>query len=136
MNAPLHAATLAPDYLAEAIADEAMIARLLGWTNQEVPTVTTKNPFLWSTPPGYVPEWPGASGRTFLPKWRRSWEGAGQLIAQFAIDINQESVGGIARIPGYARSFRFAKHPSRDDALRAAICKAAIAHLTAERPAT
>jgi hypothetical protein len=132
--APLAAPTITdPVYLREVFDDEVKLAGLLRWGNVEVPTTLTCNAWLWGTHGGER----GLAARlakTFLPRWRRCWSSAGELVALCGLNILQgrESVSVTAR-SGPAVVANFADHPSQDAAIRAAMCKVAIAYLSAER---
>lgn len=134
-------AVLAPTadaYLAEAIADELALAKLLGFIRLEVPSATDPKPLIWGVHKDFRPEWEGAQGRAWLPRWRRSWDGAGELIARCNLSVMP---GGTCVVVEQAYDggdmfdTSFSSHPTKDDAFRYAICKAAIEYLTAERAA-
>lgn len=125
-------------YLADQIADEMDIARLLGYRKIERPAPLLGCPnVIWGTHPDFKPEWEGALGRRFLPQWRRSWDGAGELIARCDLTVSAGATSGKAGF-GYgtpsvaSTSALYEEHPTKESAIRAAICKAAIAYLTAE----
>lgn len=123
-----------PDYLRAVFDDESRLGRLLRWGDIEVPRELTPNGWLWGNR--------GEQGlaarmaRTYLPRWRRDWSSAGSLIAPCGLNILQgdDTVAVTART-GPAVVAVCADYPSRDAALWAAICKAAIAYLEAERAA-
>ena len=138
-------ATTPATYLADQIADEMTIARLLGYRKLEpvIPTVGNPNT-IWGVAPDFKPEWEGATGRGMLPQWRRSWAGAGELIARYNINVAQRGaevpeLGGVT-IEAHCRIsesdlsyFEFvADHQTKEAAIWAAVCKAAIAYLSAK----
>jgi len=130
--------TARQDYLRDAIADEALIAKLLGYRALEVPNVfVNANAVIWGVRPDFKLEWQGQTGRSFLPQWRRTWDGAGELIVRCELTIVQHPAGVIVEHPYYDGEVQatYFAHPSKDDAIRFAMCKAAIAYLTAERAA-
>ncbi len=68
-----------------------------------------------------------------LPKWTRDWKACGPLIAEYELvigyrDLPDDSHGKAIHI-GSTTVVHFSDHPSKDQALRYAIVKAAIAHL-------
>lgn len=123
-----------PDYLKGVLADEMLLAKLLGWQNFEAPAVLTPNFWLLGTTRGNHDNPRLAS--TFLPRWRRYWSCAGELIARCRLRVEageDEALvsAGHADVPGIYHA-PYAQFPSQDDAIRWAICQAAIASLLAE----
>lgn len=121
-----------PAYLRGVVDDEVRLGHLLRWTNIDVPPKLVPNLWLWGSR--------GETGlaariaHTVLPRWRRDWAGAGELMARCDLGILQgpDTVAVSAR-SGAPAVVRFADHPTRDAAIRAAMCQAAIACLSLER---
>ncbi len=135
--------TLTPAYLAEAITDEVALAELLGWTVSGAPVEITPNVTLWGSKGRTFAASSGMSTAplgpsTFLPKWRRSWAGAGELVVrcEMMIACTQTGVFVNCRADGFHATECHSEHPSKDHAIWAAMCKAAIAYLTAESSTT
>ncbi len=135
MGAIMTKPTYSPEYMTDVIADELALAKLLRYGNIVPPIAYTPNAWLYGTKGGET----GNGARlaaTFLPKWRRTWDGAGELIAICEISITQSPFGVSASdglMCSAGNTVIFTDHPTKDDAIRAAICKAAIAYLTAKR---
>ena len=130
-------ALASPAYVAEQIADELTLARLMGYRKLEPPSAGALNPTIWGIAADFKPDWPGADGRAWLPKWRRSWAAVGELIGVCKIGVSPGDVSASASYvdsEGALIHFRelHVYHPTADDAIRAAMCKAAIAYLTAQ----
>ncbi len=130
--------TYPADYLRDAIADEVTLANLLGYRNLEIPLAPESRSVLWGVAADFKAEWPGQLGRSMLPKWRRGND-CFELIAICNLCIvtcdARVSVGAGAgkAFTGHAE---VSQHPSKDDAIRFAMCKAAIAYLQAESSTT
>jgi hypothetical protein len=129
------ASTAPSDYLREILDDEYELGRLLGWGNIEKPAHLVPNFWLWGSHHGES----GAMARlarNFLPRWRRYWSGAGELVARCELNIlqstNTVSVSARRGTPVFAR---YANFPSRDEAIFYAMCKASILCLQAEKDA-
>lgn len=118
-------------YLREAIADEATLARLLGWTNLEVPNAPNDASVVWGRAPNSTPTWPGAEGRSFVPRWRRAND-AFELITLCSLHIStfSNSVRVACGVDDAECGAEFVDHPSAEYALRYAICQVAIKYLT------
>lgn len=130
--------TAAP-YLVEAINDEATLAKLLGWTVSNAPITYTPTVYL-----------KGSRGRSFarsvgmamapgmmvfMPQWRRSND-AFELIARCNLNLVtcDKRVAVEAGTSGdFVAVAEVSEHPTKENAIRYAMCKAAIAYLTAER---
>lgn len=125
------AATFNPaTYLAEQIADEKQLAALLGWTVK--PSVSIK-PGMWLEGVRGKQDGMGPPSSSSLPQWRRSWAGAGELIAPCQMMIVCTAVNvGVSCPDQKTVHAGFSEHPSRDAAIWFAMCKAAIAYLTAK----
>lgn len=122
------------EYLAAAVADEMELAKLLGWTHITAPSEITPNAWVF----GRHLLARGFSGRNAsapCPRYRRAWEGAGLLIGACTLSmIVGETRVAVGAGPANTLTFyaEFTDHPTRDDAIRYAMCKAAIAYLSAK----
>lgn len=123
-------------YLADQIADELTLARLLGY-KPEAPHEIKPNCTIWASKGTAFASFSGPGTRSndkvWLPKWRRTND-AFELIAlcEMMVSCTQRSVSVMC--PGMALQFAsFAEHSTKDDAIRAAMCKAAIAYLQAKQ---
>lgn len=138
--------TYPADYLRDAIADEMAIAGLLGYHGIACPQELNSNSTLFGhlgrTFASYTGTRTVSEPKVWLPKWRRTWDGAGELIARCQLSVVQRVSGtAIDHVtvsapfcePAYAA---FLDHPTPDDAIRSAMCKAAIAYLQAESSTT
>lgn len=120
-------APIVSDYLAAAIEDELVLAKLLGWQNFTKPGTIGRTVWLMGTHSsrnGHV-----RNGSVPMPSWRRDWS-AGELISRCKLTIAPTD-GGVAVHAETGPVFRaiYSEHPSEDDAIRFAMCKAAIAYL-------
>lgn len=122
------------EYLAEVVADELALAKLMGWANIEPPLAITPNCWIFAThllARGHDHR----NASVPCPRWRRSWEGAGELIArcELCMIVSGARVA-VGAGPGndFTAEAEFSDHPTKDDAIRYAMCKAAIAHLSAK----
>lgn len=121
-------------YLADQIADEMKIAQMLGYRCLERPTAIAGSPcVIWGIRGDFKPLWPGSNGRSFLPAWRRTWGAAGELIAMCNMNMVVCDKRVAVRAGALVTQAEVADHPSKDDAIRYAICKVAIAYLDAAR---
>lgn len=132
---PGQAAALPTADLRAVLQDELRLGQLLRWSNIDPPSKLVENFWLWGTAAGET----GIAARlarTTLPRWRRCWSAAGELIARCGLNLQQgaDSAAVSAR-SGAPVIVLFADHASRDAALFYAICQAAIAYLEAERAA-
>lgn len=123
-----------PDYLRAVFDDEVQLGHLLRWGRIDLPKDLTPNAWLWGNR--------GETGlsarmaRTYLPRWRRDWNSAGSLVVRCGLNIQQgEQTVAVTARTGPAVVLAFADYPSQDAAIWAAMCKAAIAYLQAERVA-
>lgn len=115
------------EYLSAAIDDELVLAELLGWQNFAKPGKISRTVWLMGTHNsrnGHV-----RNGSVPMPAWRRDWS-AGELISRCKLTIAPTD-GGVAVHAETGPVFRaiYSEHPSEDDAIRFAMCKAAIAYL-------
>lgn len=121
-------------YLAEQISDELTLLPLLGWKNVQAPREITPN--CWITGTHLLAN--GHAGRnagTFCPRFRRTND-AFELIGPCQIHIAHGQGWVQATAPGIGSYLIDPDdHPTKDDAIRAAMCKAAIAYLSKERGA-
>lgn len=132
MPEPATAATPS-DYLREILEDEVALARLLGYGHIERPAQLVPNFWLWGSHPGEAGTM-ARLARHFLPRWRRYWSGAGELVARCHLNLQQgETTVAVAARRGTPVIAAIADFPSRDDAIFYALCKAAIACLQAEK---
>lgn len=125
-------------YLVAQIDDEMTLAALLGYFRLERPIPSPDFPSLiWGVRRDFVPSWPGAAGRHVLPKWRRSSE-CFELIARCKLTISTGPTGVSVQswTGGTPCATVYADHPSEDDAIRFAVCKAAISCLTVKSSTT
>jgi len=126
-------------YLAEAIADEQTLAALLGFSDIDKPTTIGPNTTIWASRgkvfAGYLGSGTASTGKIPLLRWRREWSGAGELIARCKLDVRQDTKGAGSIWSSGEVWADWTAHPDRDSALRFVVCKAAIAHLSAERAA-
>jgi hypothetical protein len=120
-------------YLRGVLEDETELAHLLRWGNVEAPTVLTPNMWLWGTRAGER-GLTALLATTPLPRWRRKWGCAGELVAKCGLIILQgsTSVTVMAR-SGPAIAANFSDFPSVDQAIFYAMCKASIGYLKAVR---
>lgn len=127
-------ALASPAYVAEQIADELALLPLLGWKNVRAPSEITPNCWIMGTH-FFANGHTARNASTFCPRPRRSND-AFELIArcQMMVSCTQRSVSVMC--PEMPLHFEgFAEHPTELDAIRAAMCKAAIAYLSKERGA-
>jgi hypothetical protein len=116
-------------YLTEQIADELALAPLLGWAHITAPSSITPNCWIFGThhdARGHA----GRNASAPCSRWRRD-NSAFELIARCEMMIVC-AVGCVAVNCPTRESVRadYADHPTPDDAIRYAMCKAAIAYLT------
>lgn len=122
------AAPIVSDYLEAAIDDELTLAALLHWQNFTKPEIITPRGWIYGTHNsrnGHV-----RNGSVPMPAWRREWAGAGELVSLCKLHI-EPSLAGVAVSAETGDTFRtlYREHPSEDDAIRFAMCKAAIVYL-------
>ncbi len=123
-------------YFAESIADELEIARLLGWGNLPTLAEGMRSGYAMFGTNGGERGHAARLGTKPMPRWRRSWDGAGELIARCNLSVMPGLTCVVVDWPysgGDMVDTNFSSHPTKDDAFRYVICKAAIANLTAER---
>jgi hypothetical protein len=119
-------------YWRAALEDEYRLAQLLRWGNLARPEAVDGSFMLMGTN-GSAPGANPRLARTFLPRWRRNWASAGELVALCGLNLQQgpETVAVSARM-GYPVVARFADFPSHDAAIWFALCHAAIGYLEAQ----
>lgn len=130
-HTPLPAASVDP-YLAAAIADEIQLGRLFGYKVQ-APHEITSNCTIWASKGSSFASFSGPAMRSndkvWLPKWRRSNE-CFELISICEMQITCTETGVGVCCPGFpVQHAIYSTHPSKDAAIRYAMCKAAIAYL-------
>lgn len=127
-------ALASPAYVAEQIADELALLPLLGWKNVRAPLEIAPNCWIMGThflANGHT----ARNASTFCPRPRRSND-AFELIARCQMLISCTETSVAASCPdSLIVHASFTEHPSKDDTIRAAMCKAAIAYLSKERGA-
>lgn len=130
-------------YLQEAIGDEITLAHVHPKLRKRAsmpphPSIDTD---VFPDPPKY-----GSMGarhaRTTpafpLPRWRRDWRAAGQLIGELGLEIRHdldEGTVSVSHVDGRRRSIteRYMDHPSKDAAIWTALVRSAIQVCTAAR---
>ena len=111
-------------YLRAAIANEIELAKTIGYSRVDVPPAPTRtSPLL-------------AQGKSrletakHLPRWRRDWAAAGELIEQLNLSVRQDDEDGTVSVGVRGRrrdvTERYADHPDKGAAILAAIVGAAI----------
>jgi hypothetical protein len=120
-------------YLEGVLEDESTLARLLHWKNVEAPRVLVPNFWLWGSRAGDT-GLAARLARTYLPRWRRCWSSAGELVTRCGLSTLQTpgAVVVMARTgaPVYASVSDF---PTPSAAILWAMCKASIHYLEAEQ---
>lgn len=130
MNNAALASSAPNPYLVQAIADELALAPLLGWYDIGRPDYATRLGIIWGSHPDERDPIENKPTRTMMPRWRRSWDGAGELIAPFHLSIIRHELGVIVSAPFVENVWAsFAEHPTGDDAIRWAIVQAAMSVL-------
>lgn len=120
-------------YLQDQIDDELALCKLTGWANLEKPREITPNCWIFGTHQlrnGHD----GRTASTFCPRFRRSNDCA-DLISRCLLTISTGPTGVSVQSWAGATACAtvYSDHPSPDDAIRFAVCKAARAVLEAER---
>jgi hypothetical protein len=131
------ASGVADAFLTGILEDETRLGQLLGWGNIVPPATLAPNFWLFGTSGGER----GGDARLasgLMPRWRRAWSGAGELVVrcnlQIAHDADRVIVqAGGGDLPRYTASARKADFPNADEALFFAMCKAALLYLEDER---
>lgn len=120
-------------YRSAAVADELAIAKLLGWTS--LPAHGDMMRSNHNTASLYGEKGHAARlGSQFLPRWRRDWAGAGELIGRCGLRISPNGTGVVVSTEsGRICGAIYVDHPDKDSAIRFAMCQVAIQFLTAER---
>ena len=124
--------TATDQYYSDAIDDELTIAALRHWHNFARPLTITPTVWIQGThnaKNGHKVR----NGSVPMPMWRRSWSGAGDLVARCELSI-ATSLAGVAVHAETGPTVRalYDDHPSKDHAIWFVMCKAAIAYLEAK----
>jgi hypothetical protein len=106
-------------YLAQAIADEIELAKASGYSKIDVPAALTRTaPLLSQSTSRLQPA-------RHLPRWRRDWVAAGELIEEFNLSIRQDEEDGTVSVGVRGRRLdvteKYADHPDKAGAILAAI---------------
>ena len=134
-------------YTADAIADEiALAAAHPKYHKRKVVrprTLSSTKPLEFVAPKGSLfasAASPGGLGGDLVPQWRRSWNAAGPLIADLCLSVRHDPDEGEVTVSANGRrrghTERYADHPGVDEAVVAAIVRAAIQIFTEARDAT
>lgn len=112
-------ATWSDEYLQQAIADEIELAKASGHLKIDVPPMPTRTtPLLAQSRDRLKPA-------THLPRWRRDWTAAGELIEEFSLSIRQDDEDGTVSVGIRGRRLdvteKYADHPDKAGAILAAI---------------
>lgn len=106
-------------YLLQAIADEVELAKAGGYSRIDVPAAPTR------TTPLLAQSCDRLKPATQLPRWRRDWNAAGDLIAEFNLSIRQDEEDGSVSVGIRGRRLdvteKYADHPDKAGAILAAI---------------
>lgn len=116
-------------YLAACIADEVAIAKLLGWKNITPPAEIAPTSRILGDKFRRASIQSRTQISSMLPRWRRAWDGVGELISLCALSIKQSERGVIVTSGEHICPALYCEHPSKDDAIRFAMCQVAIAAL-------
>lgn len=125
-------------YLIAQIEDEMLLGRLFGY-KVDKPHQITPNVTIWATKGASFASFSGPATRSndkvWLPKWRRGND-CFELIALCEMLITCTGASVTVFCPDMPMQYAsFADHPSRNEAIRYAMCKAAIAYLTSKAAA-
>jgi hypothetical protein len=107
------------EYLQQAIADELELAKAGGYLRIDVPAAPTRTtPLLAQSKDRLKPA-------THLPRWRRDWNAAGELIEEFNLSIRQDDEDGSVSVGVRGRRLdvteKYIDHPDKAGAILAAI---------------
>jgi hypothetical protein len=107
------------EYLRQAIDDEIELARVSGYLKIDVPpTPTRTSPLLAQSNSRLQPA-------RHLPRWRRDWVAAGELIEEFNLSIRQDDEEGTVSVGVRGRRLdvteKYADHPDKAGAILAAV---------------
>jgi len=120
------------EYIQQAIDDEIVLAKLLGWYDIERPKTLVITGFNWVW--GYDGNGPyhgEPANKKPMPGWSRDWAAAGQLISQFDISTTVDADRVTVTMPsGECRSVLTRLHPTKELAIFKAICQLTINYLS------
>jgi hypothetical protein len=107
------------EYLQQAIADEIELAKAGGYLRIDVPAAPTRTtPLLAQSKDRLQPA-------RHLPRWRRDWSAAGELIEEFNLSIRQDDEDGAVSVGVRGRRLdvteKYVDHPDKAGAILAAI---------------
>jgi hypothetical protein len=107
------------EYLQQAIADEIELAKAGGYSRIDVPAAPARTtPLLAQSRDRLKPG-------TILPRWRRDWVAAGELIEEFNLSIRQDDEDGSVSVGVRGRRLdvteKYIDHPDKAGAILAAI---------------
>ncbi|MBD8531519.1 MULTISPECIES: hypothetical protein [unclassified Massilia] len=112
-------ATWTEEYLEQAIADEIELAKAGGYSKVTVPPMPTRTTALLAQSRDRL------KVGTPLPRWRRDWNAAGDLIEEFNLSIRQDDEDGTVSVGIRGRRLdvteKYADHPDKAGAILAAI---------------
>lgn len=131
-------------YLEEAIDDEIALADAMHGMKVVRPAYITTITELQSTRPSRTyfssRNHPRTSSSMPLDKWRRSWNAAGPLIGLLGLSVHADDDEGVVSVGVGGRrrnvSESYGDHPSKDEAVVAAIVRASIRALNEARNST
>lgn len=109
-----------PDaYLEQAITDEIALAKASGYSKIDVPAAISRtSPLMAQSSNRLQPA-------RHLPRWRRDWSAAGELIGEFGLSIRQDEEDGSVSAGVRGRRLdvteKYADHPDRAGAILAAV---------------
>lgn len=137
----MNLSTWPQQYLEEAIDDEIALADAMHGMKVPRPSFITTITELSATRPSRTfftgQNHPRTSGAQRLDQWRRDWRAAGPLIGQLGLVVYADDEERLVSVgPGGRRrnvTEAYADHPSKDEAVVAAIVRAAIQVLNEAR---
>ena len=128
-------------YLEQAIDDEIALADAMHGMKVARPAYITTVTELQATRPSRTyfssREHPRTSSARTLDQWRRKWRAAGPLIGLLGLNVHADDDEGVVSVGVGGRrrnvSEAYADHPGKDEAVVAAIVRAAIQALNERR---
>jgi len=137
----MNLSTWPQQYLEEAIDDEIALANAMHGMKVSRPSFITTITELTAARPSRTfftgQNHPRTSGAQRLDQWRRDWRAAGPLIGQLGLVVYADDEDQLVSVgPGGRRrnvTEAYADHPSKDEAVVAAIVRAAIQVLNEAR---